>query len=253
MVTPPYGRPDTVTRVYVHEWGQGPEVVLVHGAVLGGRECWRGQRPLSERWRLRAVDRPGHGRTPPARQDFEAESVQLADQLLDRPVHLVGYSYGGLVAMYAAARRPENVLTLTVVEPPATALAKGNPVVDEWAAAIRRLMAREDPDLPTLLRDFLALVGAPVEVTDPVPPVLLQGTGQLIGARPPDEAQPPLEALRDLPMLAITGAHLEPYEAICDVIASRAGAERARCPGAGHLVPDTGAPFNALLEKFFTA
>ena len=107
--------------MFVHQWGQGPEVVLVHGAVLGGRECWRGQRPLTERWTLRAVDRPGHGRSPAVgRQDFEAEAALLAEEVLDRPAHLVGYSYGGLVAMDAAVLRPDAVLSLTLVEPPAT-------------------------------------------------------------------------------------------------------------------------------------
>jgi pimeloyl-ACP methyl ester carboxylesterase len=183
------------------------------------------------------------------RQDFESEAVLLADQLLDHPVHLVGYSYGGLVAMYAAALRRDNVLSLTVVEPPATALVSGHPVVDDWAARIRSLMASDRP-LETLLRDFLALVGAPVDVVDPVHPTLLQGTRQLLGARPPDEAVVPLDSLQGLPMLAVSGGHMEPYELICDAIVAATGASRAVCPGAGHLVPDTGAPFNRILENF---
>ena len=77
-------------------------MVLVHGGVLGGRETWRAQRPLTERWTLLAPDRPGHGQSPPARQDFEPEAALVADQLLDQPSHLVGHSYGGIVSMYAA-------------------------------------------------------------------------------------------------------------------------------------------------------
>ena len=40
------------------------------------------------------------------------------------------------------------------------------------------------------------------------------------------------------------------HEIICDAIAHRTGGQRAVCPGMGHLVQDTGAPFNALLESF---
>jgi pimeloyl-ACP methyl ester carboxylesterase len=239
--------------VFVHQWGQGPEVVLVHGAVLGGRESWRGQRPLTERWTLRAVDRPGHGRSPASgRQDFESEAAMLADQLLDRPVHLVGYSYGGLVAMDAAVLRPSSVLSLTLVEPPATWLALGHPVVDAWAAEIRALISSSEP-VETVLRSFLSLVGAPVELSDPVHPALLQGARQLSGARPPDEARPQLDALRGagFPVLAVTGDHMEPYEVICDAIVAGVGAERARCRGMGHLVPDVGEAFNAVLERFW--
>jgi pimeloyl-ACP methyl ester carboxylesterase len=239
--------------MFVHQWGQGPDVVLVHGAVLGGRETWRGQRPLTERWTLRAVDRPGHGRSPAVgRQDFEAEAALLAEEVLDRPVHLVGYSYGGLVAMDAALRRPSNVVSLTVVEPPATWLALGNPVVDAWAAEIRALCESSEPT-EQVLREFLRLAGAPVELTDPVHPTLLRGAARLIGARPPDEARPRLDALREaeFPMLAVSGGHMEPYELICDAIADGTGAERARCEGMAHLVPDVGEPFNAVLEAFW--
>jgi pimeloyl-ACP methyl ester carboxylesterase len=178
--------------------------------------------------------------------------VILADQLLDRPVHLVGYSYGGLVAMDAAVLRPSSVLSLTVVEPPATWLALGNPVVDAWAAEIRALMSSVEP-VETVLRSFLALVGAPVEVSDPVHPTLLQGARQVVGARPPDEARPRLDALRGtgFPVLAVTGGHMEPYEVICDAIAEGVDGGRARCRGMGHLVPDVGEGFNSVLEGFW--
>lgn len=53
--------------------------------LLGVRETWRAQRPLTERWTLVAPDRPGHGQSPPARQDFEPEAALIADQLLDEP------------------------------------------------------------------------------------------------------------------------------------------------------------------------
>jgi pimeloyl-ACP methyl ester carboxylesterase len=239
--------------MFVHQWGQGPEVVLVHGAVLGGRECWRGQRPLTDRWTLRAVDRPGHGRSPAVgRQDIEAEAVLLAEEVLDRPAHLVGYSYGGLVAMDAAVLRPAAVLSLTLVEPPATWLALGNPVVDAWAAELRALCGSTEP-AEQVLRAFLPLAGAPVELTDPVHPTLLQGAERLRGARPPDEARPRLDALRKahFPILAVSGGHMEEYEAICDAIAKGTDAERVRCAGMAHLVPDVGEPFNTVLEEFW--
>ncbi|HTI27376.1 MAG TPA: alpha/beta hydrolase [Kutzneria sp.] len=239
--------------MFVHQWGQGPEVVLVHGAVLGGRECWRAQRPLTERWRLRAVDRPGHGRSPAVgRQDFEVEAALLAEEVLDRPVHLVGYSYGGLVAMDAALLKPSAVLSLTVVEPPATWLARGDSVVDGWAAELRALCASTE-SAEQVLREFLPLAGAPVELTDPIHPTLVQGAERLRGARPPDEARPRLDALReaDFPILAVSGGHMEQYEAICDAIADGTGAERVRCEGMAHLVPDVGEPFNDVLETFW--
>jgi pimeloyl-ACP methyl ester carboxylesterase len=105
---------------------------------------------------LLAPDRPGHGRSPDARQDFDAEAPLIADQLLDEPVHLVGHSYGAIVAMLAAARRADHVESLVLIEPPATGVAAGNPIVDSWGAELRALFSQTDEELPTLLGRFFA-------------------------------------------------------------------------------------------------
>jgi hypothetical protein len=145
------------------------------------------------------------------------------------------------------------VRSLTVIEPPASAVARGVPSVDAYGADVRSLITATDLEPVTALRQFTKIVGAPVEITDSPPEPLLKGIRQLLGARPPDEAELPLRQLRDAPfrILAVSGGHAEPYEVICDTIARETGAERAVCPGQDHLVPDTGAPFNDLLERFF--
>ncbi|MEV6242515.1 alpha/beta hydrolase [Lentzea sp. NPDC051838] len=240
-------------RLHVHEWGQGPRVVLVHGGVLGGRETWRAQRPLTERWTLLAPDRPGHGQSPPARQDFEPEAALVADQLLDEPSHLVGLSYGAIVSMYAAALRPKNVRSLTLLEPPAAGVARGVPVVDAYGAATRAIV-ESGVDPVEGLRRFFPIAGVPVEVPDQPHETLIKGMRQLLGARPPDEAEPPLAALREagFPILVVSGGHSEANEIICDTIARESGARREVCRGRDHLVPE--APeFNALLEGFLTS
>ncbi|MEU0882873.1 alpha/beta fold hydrolase [Lentzea sp. NPDC005914] len=240
-------------RLHVHQWGRGPRVVLVHGGVLGGRETWRAQRPLTERWTLLAPDRPGHGQSPPARQDFEPEAALIAGQLLDEPSHLVGLSYGAIVSMYAAALRPDNVRSLTIVEPPSAGVARGVPVVDAFGAATRGLI-ESGLDPAEGLRRFFPIAGVPIEVPDQPHETLLKGMRQLLTARPPDEAEPPLSALREagFPILVVSGGHSEANEIICDTIARETGGQRAVCRGRDHLVPE--APeFNALLESFLTS
>jgi pimeloyl-ACP methyl ester carboxylesterase len=166
--------------------------VLVHGAFLGGRHAWREQRSLGERWELIAPDRPGHGETPSKRQDFEQESVELANQLLTQPVHLVGVSYGAIVAMLAAVRAATNVVSLTIIEPPFTSVACGGPVVDDFADAVRAVIDDADAAPGPFLRRFCEVVGVPAHVLpDPPLRVLVKGVRQLQGARPPDEAMLP--------------------------------------------------------------
>lgn len=239
----------------MHRWGEGPKVVLVHGVILGGREAWRAQRPLTERWTLVAPDRPGHGRSPDAPQDFETEAPLIADQLLTEPVHLAGHSYGAIVAMLAAARRPEMVRSLTVIEPPATQLVRGDPAIEQWRARADSVFSDPGDDPRDLLTRFFALAGVRMPVPDPLPEPLERGARALAGARPPTEAELPLDELRaaGFPWLVVSGGHHRGYDAVCDAIAREVNAERAVIPGAAHLVPDTGEPFNRRFEEFLTA
>src|SRR5690349_13237665 len=87
-------------------WGEGPRVVLVHGAITNGPAAWSKQKPLAERWQLVVVNRPGFVPNPPEpRCDFEADAEAVAE-IIDEPAHLVGHSYGGLIALLAASYRP---------------------------------------------------------------------------------------------------------------------------------------------------
>ena len=57
--------------------------------------------------------------------------------------------------------------------------------------------------------------------------------------RPPSEAEIPLDELAaaPFPKLVISGAHHPAFDAVCDVLEQRLGAERAVLPGAGHSIP----------------
>src|ERR1700694_6224028 len=102
--------------MHAETWGSGPRVLLIHGAVTNGGAAWSKQKPLADRWQLVVVNRPGFVPNPPAmRCDFEADAEGIAE-LLDGPGHVVGHSYGGLIALLAASYRPDAVRSLTVIE-----------------------------------------------------------------------------------------------------------------------------------------
>jgi pimeloyl-ACP methyl ester carboxylesterase len=132
----------------VERIGEGPPILFVHGDVVGAAVTWRKQRLLGERWRLILPNRPGFGGSPSLkRNDFEVEAPMFAE-LLGEGAHLVGHSYGAVIALLAAAARPEAVRSLTVSEPGALRLAEGTPVVDTMIANGKRLYA--DPGaIPT--------------------------------------------------------------------------------------------------------
>lgn len=234
--------------------GSGPRVVLVHGSVTNGRATWSRQRPLAERFELVIPNRAGFVPNPPVeRTDFDVD-VPLVHSLLGTGGHLVGHSYGAVVSLLAAQRRPELVRSLTVVEPPALSVARGRPAVEEFVAGMDRHWAESPRDALAFLRGFLRIVGSHgVErLREPLPEHLERGTRVLMVERLPYEAEFDLDALAaaPFPKLVVSGAHSAALDAVCDVLEERLGAERAVLPGAGHGVQRLGEPFNELLAGF---
>ena len=227
-------------------------IVFVHGSVSNGPATWSGQRPLADRFALEILNRPGFPPNPPVdRVDFEEHAAWVAERL--RPGdHLVGHSYGGVVSLLAAAKRPELVRSLTVVEPPAAGVALDDPAVARLAengAAFWATAPRDDPE--AFLRAFLSMVGSSHDPPSPLPPDTEQGARTLMVERGPWEAEIPLDALASAPFpkLVVSGAHHAAFDGICDRLEERLHAERAVLPGFGHSAmrhPD----FNAVLADF---
>lgn len=210
--------------------------MLIHGSV-GNAEAWAPVLPvLEQRFEVVAPNRGGY---PPGplleRVDFERQAEELAP-LLGEGAHLVGHSYGGVISLLIAAEHPERVRSLTVSEPPAFGLARGNPVVDDLIARLSEHFEHGPREPRAFAEGFLAAVGSAVPLPERLPPQLEQGIRASMAERPPWEAEIPLDELAatDFPKLVISGAHHPAFDAVCDVLETRLGAERAVLPGAGH-------------------
>jgi pimeloyl-ACP methyl ester carboxylesterase len=239
-----------VTRV-----GTGPPVVFVHGSVVGPELAWRRQLPLGERWTLVLPSRPGFGASPPLeRGDFEAEAPLFA-ALLDEGAHLVGHSYGAVIALLAAAQRPEAVLSLTVSEPGALRLAASSEAEQMIAQGEALYAAASSLTPEAFLQLFRTGTGSVRETPDELPESLRLGAEHAMRERPPWRAEVPLARLAEaeVPSLVISGGHSTVFEAVCDAVAEALGSERALIAGKGHSIPETGAPYNERLERFLTA
>lgn len=95
--------------------GEGPALVLLHGWGLHSG-VWAEVMPqLAARYRVHAIDLPGHGYSA-------AEPVGTFDECVDSVAHLIppgatlcGWSLGGLVAQRVATRHAEKVENLVLV------------------------------------------------------------------------------------------------------------------------------------------
>ncbi len=127
----------------------GAAVVALHCSGGDGRQ-WRGLSPaLGPSFRVFAPSLIGCGDAGPwcGSTDFtlmdEARPVIELVDLLDRPVHLVGHSYGGALALKVAVERPDRVVSLSLFEPSAFhILRQMGPAASDELAEVATLAER---------------------------------------------------------------------------------------------------------------
>jgi 3-oxoadipate enol-lactonase len=116
--------------------GEGPPIVMLHG--LGGTSnSFQAMVPALAGFRLVRPDLPGAGRSPMPAQKITVGSLvealaDVADHLGVGRAHVVGHSFGTLIAQHIAARHPDRVASLTLF----------GPILEPQDAARERLRAR---------------------------------------------------------------------------------------------------------------
>jgi pimeloyl-[acyl-carrier protein] methyl ester esterase len=161
-----------MNRLYTEVRGSGPTLVLLHGWGLNLR-VWDGlATALAERFRVVAVDLPGHGRSDwlPARASLEKQAAQVHESVsaIASRYSLLGWSLGGQIALRLAAeqgrspaesaeRRPPILECLVLIAAtPRLSAGPGWPCgtpperLEEQAAALRT-------DYTRTVNDFLEL------------------------------------------------------------------------------------------------
>ncbi|MFN4172944.1 MAG: alpha/beta fold hydrolase [Pseudorhodobacter sp.] len=121
---PPLGQFVEVEGARVHAlvMGQGPDLVLIHGAGGNLRDFTMGfAQDLARDYRVIAFDRPGLGYSDPMPDDgvnvlLQADRLRAAADVLGvRDPILLGHSYGGAVALAWALRAPDGPRGLVLV------------------------------------------------------------------------------------------------------------------------------------------
>ncbi|HVM53250.1 MAG TPA: alpha/beta hydrolase [Acidimicrobiales bacterium] len=108
-----------VAGMRVQEVGEGPPLVLVHGASNSGISWASLISDLAPSFRCIAVDRPGCGLSPKLSRPLEdvaslrSFAASFIASLLDGPqldrAHVVATSFGGLLALHSAASTPARI------------------------------------------------------------------------------------------------------------------------------------------------
>jgi pimeloyl-ACP methyl ester carboxylesterase len=101
--------------------GAGEPLLLLHGGLSNSDALLNSiGSGLSDRFRVVAFDRRGHGYTADTDaafhyDDMAAEAVRVLEDVVGGPAHLVGWSDGGIIALFVALRRPDLVHKVVVI------------------------------------------------------------------------------------------------------------------------------------------
>ena len=235
---------------------------MVHGSFTWGEDTWAQQRELADHYRLLVVDRCGHGQSPDTgRFGLEEQADDIAD-LLGKSAHLAGSSYGAVLALIVAQREAHKIRSLTVIEPPAWGLARGDPVVEEQLVGFSLTAdeaARLGPDVA--FSRFLEGIGA-----EPLDAALTDIDRKNTSAsfQQPSTREVPVSlqglSAAHLPLLIVSGGSQAATERfrnrrlafrrVCEALATIPGAVWAQFPSAGHNPHLEDPGFNPRLRSF---
>ncbi|WLI90506.1 alpha/beta hydrolase [Massilia sp. R2A-15] len=178
---PAYGLDLKLERISVTTVGKGSDVVLIHGLSSSPR-VWRELIAAQPNHRYHLVQIAGFaGRPSGANADGDvaapvAEEVAryIAASGLNKPA-VIGHSMGGTIGMMLAARHPESLSKLMVVDmvpflgalfgPPGTTAQSVKPIADGWLAQSRAAepaarRARSEANIKTMIDTVAMRPGA---------------------------------------------------------------------------------------------
>jgi len=123
-------------HIYVHEFGQGYPVVLLHGGGPGASglsNYSRNIQALAQGYHVIVPDMPGYGQSSKRLDrsdvfgDLAGSIVRLLDALKLERAHLVGNSLGGACALRLALDAPQRVASLVLMGPGGVNTTRGLP------------------------------------------------------------------------------------------------------------------------------
>jgi 3-oxoadipate enol-lactonase len=250
-----------MSSVHVVEAGSGPTVLCLHGIGSASAAFQPQVDELAGELRLLAWDAPGYGKSEDPEEPLDLDgfadaAARVVADRTDGPVHVLGVSWGGVVALRLAQRHPELVRSLVLADS-----SRGSGRTPEQAAAMRsraqELRLRGAAEFAATRGPRLVSSGAPDALVEGVvrnmaESIRLPGYGYAADSMASTDLTPELATIRT-PTLVLCGSE-DTVTGVDESQALAGGIEDAvfvTVRGAGHLAnQEAPASFNAWLSAF---
>jgi len=176
--------------MHIDSFGSGPDLILIHGWAMHGGIFAALTPLLAERFRVHAVDLPGHGYA--SASDESIDPARCAADIAARLPRAIwtGWSFGGLVSLLAALEHPQAVRGIVEIATSPKFVAGpdwthgvaaeifiefGAGLLTDYQRTIERFLALETLGSAHGQDELRALKAHVFERGDPALPVLEQG------------------------------------------------------------------------------
>lgn len=245
-------------------------LIFLHGDFATGSSWSRQWSELAKTWPSIVADRRGSGKSKPRGDDIldaypftiaddAGDVVALMSQVQAPRAHIVGHSYGGLIALEIARRHPERVASLHLIEPPYLSLVREDSDAKTFTGNIEALLKKAPSLTPEEIARafFLELFGKEaVEHLAERPAWGLIVGEALRFARQQFASTYPAEAIDqvdpDIPTVVYVGGQSPvALQKAAQAVANKLPKAIVKSfPDAGHDVQRLGTPFNEALLEF---
>lgn len=143
--------------IFVNNSGQGRPLLVLHGWGMNQSVWTPLKSQLEQHCRVSWVDLPGHGKSKGIRFGSLQQVVEQIAELIEQPLHVMGWSLGGIIAQALATTRPDLVHSLILLASTPSFVQRTNWPAGLPVELVASFVDNLEEDFAATIKRFIAL------------------------------------------------------------------------------------------------